>query len=272
MRRLLERGLALLGPATNRVSLAEKLASVIGGFAGILGIYLVSAAVVGEQGAAWMVASMGASAVLLFGVPHGPLSQPWPLLGGHFISAAIGVACAQWIPQPALAAAVAVGLALGAMHALRCVHPPGGATALTAVIGGPAVTALGFGYVLVPVMLNAGLILVLAILVNYPFAWRRYPVGLMPYRQQDASAPVDNADIQHALQGMNIIVDVTPDELREIMARAAEHHAKAAIHLDLGARAVRADEGSVHKRHLTDESLPACRVSLNVTGKQDPYG
>ncbi|MFX8373896.1 HPP family protein, partial [Acinetobacter baumannii] len=80
--------------------------------------------------------SMGASAVLLYAVPHGALSQPWAVLAGHAVSAVAGVAAARNISDPALAAAVAVGTAILAMHYLRAIHPPGGATALTAVVGG----------------------------------------------------------------------------------------------------------------------------------------
>jgi CBS-domain-containing membrane protein len=118
---------------------------------------------------------MGASAVLLFAVPHGQLSQPWPVFGGHLVSALIGVASAKLVAPPLLAAAVAVALAISAMYYLRCIHPPGGATALTAVAGGETVHALGFHYVLTPVLLNVLIILAVALLFNFPFSWRRYP-------------------------------------------------------------------------------------------------
>jgi CBS domain-containing membrane protein len=96
------------------------------------------------EGAALIVASMGASAVLLFAVPHAPLSQPWPLIGGHVVSALVGVICAKVILNAPLAAALAVSLAIGSMHYFRCIHPPGGVTALTAVIGGASVDSLDY--------------------------------------------------------------------------------------------------------------------------------
>ena len=149
-----------LGVETNAVSHAERLISTAGGFFGILFILFTSRAVLGDNEAALLlVTSMGASAVLLFAVPHGALSQPWALIGGHTVSAFVGVACAMLVPNIFIAAALAVGLAIGAMHYLRCVHPPGGATALTAVIGGPAVHAMGFQFLLSPVLLNVGIIL-----------------------------------------------------------------------------------------------------------------
>lgn len=163
------------GVGANSTGHLEKWVSGTGGLAGILGVVLVSQAYLGLDGSASLVASMGASAVLLFAVPHGPLSQPWPVFGGHLVSAAIGVACAKLQVPPGLAAALAVALAISAMYYLRCIHPPGGATALTAVASGDAVHTLGFQYVLTPVLLNTLVILAVAILFNLPFPWRRYP-------------------------------------------------------------------------------------------------
>lgn len=156
----------------------EKWLSALGGMVSLIGILMISQASLKMQGASVLVASMGASAVLLFAVPHGPLSQPWPVLGGHIISALIGVCCARFIPDPILAAALAVAVAIGAMHYLNCIHPPGGATALSAVIGGDAVHQLGFQYIFTPVLLNVVTVLLIAVLFNYPFHWRRYPLAL----------------------------------------------------------------------------------------------
>jgi len=104
---------------------------------------------------AWLIAPMGASAVLLFAVPASPLAQPWSVIGGNLVAATIGVACAQMVDAPMLAAALAIALAIGAMFALRCIHPPSGAVALTAVLGGPAIHAMGFSFVLAPVAVNS---------------------------------------------------------------------------------------------------------------------
>ena len=100
----------LLGIESAPVSHGERLVSIMGVFTGILLVLLVSHQFVGGQPAALIVASMGASAVLLFAVPHGPLSQPWPVAGGHLVSALIGVACAKLIAPPLLAALVGVTL------------------------------------------------------------------------------------------------------------------------------------------------------------------
>ena len=117
---------------------------------------------------------MGASAVLLFAVPSSPLAQPWSIIGGNG-GGPVGVACAQWIPAPGSAAGVvAVAVAIALMFQLRCIHPPSGAVAITAVFGGPAVRALGFGFVVMPVLVNSMLLLLLALVFNN-LARRRYP-------------------------------------------------------------------------------------------------
>ncbi|WMP18749.1 HPP family protein [Thiothrix lacustris] len=162
----------------DRTSHLEKWISAIGGMFSLMGVMLISHASLGLNGGSMLVASMGASAVLLFAVPHGALSQPWPVLGGHVISAFIGVTCAKFVPDPTLAAGLAVAVAIGVMHYLNCIHPPGGATALSAVIGGQAVHELGYQYLLTPVLINAVTILLIAIAFNYPFRWRRYPLWI----------------------------------------------------------------------------------------------
>lgn len=158
------------------------------GLVGIIGVAQVSQSQLGLVGSASIIASMGSSAVLLFAVPHGPLSQPWSVFGGHLVSAIVGVTCVKLIPASMLAAAIAVALAIGAMHYLRCIHPPGGATALGAVLGGDAVHQLGYQFVITPVMLNAITILLVALLFNAPFAWRRYPAAWSESTGAKASA------------------------------------------------------------------------------------
>ena len=223
---------AWLGIELNPVSHAERVVSAIGGFLGIFFILLVRWAVLGDRTAAVLiVASMGASAVLLFGLPHGPLSQPWALIGGHSVSAIVGVSCALLVPNEFVAAALAVGLAIGLMHYLRCLHPPGGATAITAVLGGPTVHALGFWYLLTPVLLNVAIILLTAIGVNWFFAWRRYPAGLARKMKADtetekkhlAEGSLSHSDIEYAMRQINSTLDVTENDLTRIYQLAAEH-------------------------------------------------
>jgi CBS domain-containing membrane protein len=210
------------------LSLTERLVSAAGGFCGILAVLWVSGGILDLQGAAWVAASMGASAVLLFAVPHGALSQPWPVLGGHLVSAAVGVACARLIGDPWLAGPLAVGLAIGAMQTLRCIHPPGGATALAAVVGGPAVQALGWGYLVAPVLVNGVTILGIALLFNYPFRWRRYPLALAPAAAPAPAAPlpermIAHSDLVYALSQIDSFIDVEEEDLLRIYALALGH-------------------------------------------------
>lgn len=208
---------------------AERIVSAVGGFIAILSIFMVSRWFLGDSGGGVLVASMGASAVLLFAVPHGPLSQPWAVLGGHVISAIIGVACAQMIASEVVAASAAVGIAIGAMYYLRCVHPPGGATALSAVIGGGATQALGYQYVVTPVLVNVAILLTVAFLYNYLFLWRRYPVYLQQRRDnQDKTteiserSEISHSDFVYALSQIDSFVDISEYDLLRIYELATK--------------------------------------------------
>ena len=125
-----------LWPAPVAVSGRERARMVVGALLGILATALLSHLLPPTAGLTWIVAPMGASAVLLFCLPASPLAQPWPVVGGNAVSALVGVACAALLPQPDLAAAAAVALAIGAMLLLRCLHPPGGAAALLVAVNG----------------------------------------------------------------------------------------------------------------------------------------
>ncbi|MGD8176103.1 HPP family protein [Marinimicrobium sp. ARAG 43.8] len=222
---------ASLGIERNTTSHGEKLISAAGAFLGILAVYLVSHWYLPDTGALLMLASMGASAVLLFAVPHGALSQPWALLGGHLVSAAVGVTCQILLPDSLWTPALAVGVAVGVMYYLRCIHPPGGATALAAVIGGAGTHELGYYYLLMPVLLNALTLLALAVLFNGLFAWRRYPGhwSRRPAHKPKAASASEGVisfsqeDLAAAMMQLNSYVDVTTEELIELMELAREH-------------------------------------------------
>jgi CBS-domain-containing membrane protein len=201
----------------------EKLISGLGGMAGIASVVGVTRLVAGPGAVLPVVASMGASTVLLFAAPHGPLSQPWALMMGHLVSAVVGVAVVQLMGSTWLAAAVAVGVAITAMYYARCVHPPGGATALTFVIGGPAVQALGWGYVLAPVGVNVLILLLVAVGFNYAFKWRRYPAGMGA--RMATVGKLTREDWAAALGEVGSLADVSEEELVELHALASRHAA-----------------------------------------------
>jgi len=218
----------LIGIELNPSSHAEKLISGFGGFIAIFMIIVISYSVLGD-GAYLIVASMGAATVLLFAVPHGPLSQPWPLFGGNLVSALIGITCAQLVPDIYIAAALAVGISVTAMHYLRCIHPPGGATALSAVIGGTAVDELGYMFVISPVLLNVLVIFAVAVSFNFLFKWRRYPARLAVDRKL-LSPNLTHEGIKHALKQIDSFVDASEDDLNRIYELAHEFDKRAEKH------------------------------------------
>jgi len=212
------------------VSHAERLVSTAGAFTGILLILIVSRFFLEGITTFLIVASMGASAVLLFSVPHGRLSQPWPLVGGHLVSALIGVSCAKFVPDLVIAEALAVGLAVGAMYYLHCIHPPGGATAITAVVGGEQVAELGYQYVLTPVLLNVLVILFVAVVFNYPFRWRRYPAALFSSAAEKKAElkqrpdDIKHEDFVYALSKIDSLLDVSETDLLRIYDLVTRRH------------------------------------------------
>ena len=165
-----------------RKSLSKIGWSWLGAFVGIYGVALLGeyAQLTGYD-QLFLVGSFGASAVLIYGVPMAELSQPRNLVGGHLVSALVGVTLYKLLPDAvALSSALAVSLAVVAMHFTKTLHPPGGATALIAVIGGPQVHELGYWYVLSPVGVGVVVMLLVALLVNnlsanpkrhYPTFW-----------------------------------------------------------------------------------------------------
>jgi CBS domain-containing membrane protein len=226
----------IIGFKPDALSFTEKLIATTGGALSIVLIMFITQALVGETVALLIVPSLGASAVLLFALPHGPLSQPWALVGGHVLSAAVGVACYQMIGEPMLAAGAAVGLAIGVMLLAHCLHPPGGATALAAVVGGSAVHELGYAYILNPILLNVAVMLAVALMFNALFRWRRYPAGawlrfsdIAPPAHLHARHILDTRYIEAAMREMNVIIDADTEELQRLFSLAAVHAEQAPL-------------------------------------------
>jgi CBS domain-containing membrane protein len=145
----------------------ERLRVAVGIFLGVALTGLIGSLLLGPfQGLPLLVAPMGASAVLLFGVPASPLAQPWPILGGNLVAACVGVTAARWVGSPLLAAGVAAACTYVLMVLLRCLHPPSGSVALTAVLGGPHIASLGYGFVSVPIGVNTLVLVFFALIYN----------------------------------------------------------------------------------------------------------
>lgn len=137
-----------------------------------VGVVLTTAAAVKGTDATLILGSFGASAVLLYGAPAAPFSQPRNVIGGHILSAGLGASSAAVLP-PEVAAPAAVSLSLMAMMGTKTVHPPAGGTALIAVMGGAHIQQLGLFYV-APAGLGACVLVGTAAAINRA-AGRQYP-------------------------------------------------------------------------------------------------
>ncbi|MUI13150.1 CBS domain-containing protein [Massilia dura] len=213
-------------PAPSTASTTERLRASAGALLGLLVTGTVAHLMLGDD-AIWLVAPMGASSVLLFCVPASPLAQPWSVIGGNVISALVSVACVRWLghlmPMPALAA-LGTALAIAVMFFTRCLHPPGGAAALTAVIGGPAVHAAGFSFALGPVLLDSVLLVSAAIMYNN-LTGRRYPHAQMlshpnPHATKDDVPTVrlgfKPEDLDAVLRRYGQVLDISRDDLEAL--------------------------------------------------------
>jgi CBS-domain-containing membrane protein len=159
-----------------QVGVVEIIWSWVGSFLGIAAVGLIHFRLLDPSALIMIIGSFGASAVLIYGAIRSPLAQPRNLIGGHVLSAVIGVTAFQLFGgQLWLAAAMAVSTAIALMHLTKTLHPPGGATALIAVIGGDTVHQLGYFYVLMPTALGAAVMLIVALLFNNIASNRRYP-------------------------------------------------------------------------------------------------
>lgn len=213
-----------VGIDQSALSHVERWVAAVGAFCGILVTAWISKHYLSTAATWLMVGSMGASAVLLFAVPHGQLSQPWAATVGQVLSATVGVTCAKYIPDPSLAAASAVSLAILVMHYTRCIHPPAGATALIAVIGGPSIQTLGYRYVLDPVMINTVTIIVMALAFNNLFRWRRYPAFMQSHTKPlEKRSQIRMEDIKFALEQIDSPIDAIDEDLLEIVEYANSH-------------------------------------------------
>jgi CBS domain-containing membrane protein len=199
----------------------ERLRSAAGAFVGLALTATLMQVVFGSNAAfPLLIAPMGASAVLLFAVPASPLAQPWSLIGGNLVSATVGVACAALIPDPFIACALAVAGAIAAMFTFRCVHPPSGAVALTAVLGGPAIHALGFRFVLEPVFVQSFMLFGSALLYH-AITGHRYPHVALVSREASADPaahhPSLRADLEAVLRRRSELLDVSSDDLESLL-------------------------------------------------------
>lgn len=223
----------MAGPDSSRIfapllagaSLRDRMVASVGALVGISLAGLICAAMF-PASMPWIIAPIGASAVLLFAVPASPLAQPWSIVGGNVISAIFGVVVAQSIGEPAFAAALAVATAILMMSLARCLHPPGGAVALSAVLGWPGFAGHVIDF-LIPVLLNS-LILVGVGILFHRFSGHSYPHRTRPGEgkavlKEPTGLLMD--DIDGALADLGETFDISREDLALLLARAEAHAA-----------------------------------------------
>ncbi len=234
-------GSRLFHPILAGANLRDRLIACLGALIGVCG----TAAICGflfrhDPHLPLIVAPVGASAVLLFAVPASPLAQPWPIIGGNALSALIGLIVAHLVPEPVLALGLALMLAIAGMSLARCLHPPGGAAALIAAMGGAQVESFGFWFPLAPVALNSVLLVGLGILFHkltrraYPHhaaatAASQHGTQDMPPQRRISFRP---EDVDAALANLHETFDIDRDDLGRIL-REVELQAMTRAHGDL---------------------------------------
>lgn len=221
----------LFVPLLAGASLRDRMIASVGAVLGI-GFVGLSCVALFPSSIPWIVAPMGASAVLLFAVPASPLAQPWSIAGGNFVSAVVGAVVAQIVPDPAIAAAVAVSLAILTMSLLRCLHPPGGAAALGAVLGGYALLSEHVVEFLFVVLVNS------LLLVSIGWLFHRFSGHSYPHRAQPVEgkaippAPASGLsmeDIDKALDDLGETFDISREDLALLLERAEVHAAARSV-------------------------------------------
>ncbi|MFJ2982086.1 MULTISPECIES: HPP family protein [unclassified Pseudomonas] len=196
------------------------------GIGALLGLFLagwLTSMAYGPGIALHLLGPLAASAVLVFAVHSGPLAQPWPVLGSYALAGGVGLAMREGFGPELWVAAAALGLSILVMCLLRCLHPPGGGVAVSAVLADSGLTALG-DHLLEPVLLNALILVGVAVLYNR-LTGVRYPKGAAPRKDlhhthdplPSERVGVSGADLDQALEEIGEFVDVTRDELERII-------------------------------------------------------
>lgn len=158
------------------VDVKEHFWTFLGSFVGIGLLGFIQSNYLSTTDNVLLIGSFGASSVLIYGVINSPLAQPRNLIGGHVLCALIGVTVHKILPNEVwLSSALAVSISIVLMQITKTLHPPGGATALIANIGSAKILALGYWYVLCPVLLGASILLLVAIFFNNRTSHRSYP-------------------------------------------------------------------------------------------------
>jgi CBS domain-containing membrane protein len=208
----------ILPGATARGRLFACLGALVGvGLSGLIAAWLHG----DGEALPWLVAPMGASAVLVFAVPASPMAQPWPVIGGNTISALVGFAVGQAIGHGAIACGLGVGLAIGVMSVTRSLHPPGGAAALTGVIGGSLVDSAGWWFPLAPVALDAVVLVAVGLLFHrlsgHPYPHRQVAAAATGGPPRAERVEVREEDLDAVLAAIGETYDIEREDLRLLL-------------------------------------------------------
>lgn len=222
-----------LKPNFKVLPLKDRLLCGIGALIGLAVSSLLSLWILGDF-KAWYIAPMGASSVLLFAVPASPLAQPWNIMVGNTIAAVVGVTCALFMANPTEAFSVAVALSIMLMMTTDSLHPPSGAVAITAVLGGNAVHDLGYAFVFYPVLLNSLLLMIIAIVFNRMIG-KSYPQqAQLNTRSKDPTptqkVTIQPQDIQDVLDQQTELLDISEYDLQKIILEAQDIANARAVH------------------------------------------
>ncbi len=216
---------------TRLLPLRDKLINAAAAFAAILVIGLLLRLIPHDGLTVPLLASMGASAFLLFVVPHSPMAQPWPLIGGHLSAALVAVAIGHFAADDVIAAAGSVGASVLTMQLLRCLHPPAAATALAVALSDARIEPAALSTVAMPVLVGILVLLLFALVINNLLLGRRYPIRDThhPHHEEFLTAHlrdgirIEDADIAWALEQMDGIVDASREDLIDIYELALDH-------------------------------------------------
>jgi CBS domain-containing membrane protein len=216
----LSEGFKAFYPRPMAVSHGERLRGALGGAVGIFVTALICLTLSRFFNLSpWLVAPIGASAVLVFAVPASPLAQPWSVVGGNTVSALCGLLATNLIPDPVIAASLAVGLAIGTMFALRCLHPPGGAMALLVVLTHTHAPI----FAVFPAFTNSLLLVCMGLLYNN-LTRRAYPHITAPSTVRASGLlRITEADLTEALRTQGEILDIAPADLARLLERSQLH-------------------------------------------------
>ncbi|WP_313710870.1 HPP family protein [Pseudomonas sp.] len=224
-----ERRLQRLLPAPLNIPPKEWLRAGVGALLGLLLAGWLTSLAYGPGIALHLLGPLAASAVLVFAVHSGPLAQPWPVLGSYALAGAVGLAMRQGLGAELWVAAAALGVSILVMCLLRCLHPPGGGVAVSAVLADPGLTAMG-DHLLEPVLLNALILVGVAVIYNH-LTGVRYPKGAAPRKHlhhphdplPGERVGISGTDLDQALEELGEFVDVTRDELERIILATEQH-------------------------------------------------